>query len=117
MLSAEIDTKKNQYARAIAAYEDAIRLEDGLNYMEPPEWGHPVRQELSALLLKLNRAPEAETVFWEDLRRNPENGWSLHGVWQSLLAQGKTIQAAQVKLRFDKAWQSSDISLVNGRAN
>ena len=116
VLSADIDIANNQYARAIASYEDAIRLEDGLNYMEPPEWGHPVRQELGALLLKLGRAAEAETVFWEDLRRNPENGWSLHGVWQSLRAQGKLNQAAQVESRFAAAWRGSDIALENGRA-
>ncbi|MEM7466871.1 MAG: hypothetical protein AAF387_08310 [Pseudomonadota bacterium] len=116
VLSAEIDIKNKQYARAIASYEDAIRLEDGLNYMEPPEWGHPVRQELGALLLRLNRPREAETVFWEDLRRNPENGWSLHGVWQSLLAQGKGAEAKQVESRFFAAWQSSDTKLENGRA-
>ena len=116
VLAAEIAVAKIQYQRAIAEYEDAIRLEDGLNYMEPPEWGHPVRQELGALLLSLNRPAEAETVFWEDLRRNPENGWSLHGVWQSLLAQGKTLQASQVKQRFITAWQSSDTKLFNGRA-
>lgn len=116
VLAAEIAIEKRQFDRAISDYEHAIRLEDGLNYMEPPEWGHPVRQELGALLLKLDRAAEAETVFWEDLRRNPENGWSLHGVWQSLKAQGKSEQAQQVAARFREAWQWSDTMLHNGRA-
>lgn len=116
VLSAEIAVANNQLDDAITEYEHAIRLEDGLNYMEPPEWGHPVRQELGALLLKLKRAPEAETVFWEDLRRNPENGWALHGVWRSLVAQGKSLQAEQVAKRFEAAWQSSDTTLHDGRA-
>ena len=116
VLAADIATAKTQYGRAISQYEHAIRLEDGLNYMEPPEWGHPVRHELGALLLKLNRAVEAETVFWEDLRRNPENGWALHGVAQSLAMQGKTLQAKQVSERFRRAGQSSDTQLEFGRA-
>lgn len=116
VLAAEIAVEKKLFARAIGEYEHAIRLEDGLNYMEPPEWGHPVRQELGALLLRLDRSAEAETVFWEDLRRNPENGWSLHGVWRSLIVQGKTLQASQVEKRYRQAWNSSDTELTNGRA-
>ena len=116
VLSAEIAVAQDQFDLAISEYEHAIRLEDGLNYMEPPEWNHPVRQELGALLLELNRAAEAETVFWEDLRRNPENGWALHGVWRSLVAQDKSLQADQLAVRFSAAWQSSDTTLHNGRA-
>jgi hypothetical protein len=34
-----------------------------------------VRHTLGALLLAARRAPEAESVYREDLKRNPENGW------------------------------------------
>ena len=55
----------------------AIRYEDALIYQEPPDWHAPVRQNLGAVLLAAGRADEAEAVFWEDLKKNPENGWSL----------------------------------------
>ncbi|MEM7543070.1 MAG: hypothetical protein AAF384_16015 [Pseudomonadota bacterium] len=116
ILLAEIANADGNIEVAIAHYEQAIRLEDGLHYMEPPEWGHPVRQELGALLLANARPAEAETVFWEDLRRHPENGWSLHGVWQALLAQGRTLEAEQCEKRFETAWSASDTALMNGRA-
>ena len=50
--------------------------------MEPPEWRFPVRRELGSLLSKIGRAQEATMIFWEDLRRHPENGWALNGIVQ-----------------------------------
>ncbi len=34
------------------------------------------------------RAREAETVYWEDLKQNRENGWALFGLARALEAQG-----------------------------
>jgi tetratricopeptide (TPR) repeat protein len=116
VLSAELAVKNEDFRQAIFHLEAGVRLEDGLNYMEPPSWGHPVRHELGALLLALGRAAEAETVFWEDLRRNPENGWALHGVWQSLVQQVKPARADELGVRFKRAWRDADIALENGRA-
>ena len=42
-----------------------------------------------AVLLEAKRPSEAETVYWEDLKRNRENGWALFGLMQALKAQGK----------------------------
>jgi hypothetical protein len=36
---------------------------------------------------------EAEVVYWEDLPRNPENGWALFGLTKSLRAPSKKDQA------------------------
>ena len=74
-----------------------------------------MRQLLGAVLLKAGRAAEAEVVYWEDLRRNPENGWSLHGVWQALLAQGDKVNAALVEKRFRRAWADADVTLTSSR--
>jgi predicted Zn-dependent protease len=83
--------------------------------MEPPPWYFPVRQSLGAVLLKANRAAAAEAVYREDLRRNPENGWSLHGLAESLRAQGKPAEAAAVEQRRRKAWARADVRLVASR--
>ena len=55
-----------------------------------------------------NRPAEAETVYWEDLRRNPETGWALSGVVRALRAQKKDEQAAIVEARAKKAWARAD---------
>ncbi len=54
-------------------------------------------------------------VYWADLRRNPENGWSLFGLRQSLDMQGKTEAAAEVEQRFRRAWAGADVTLTASR--
>ena len=116
MLAGEIALARKKYDEAIDAYERAVRLEDGLVYTEPAEAHYPPRHALGAALLEAGRAAEAETVYWEDLRRNPENGWALFGVVQALKAQKKTDQAAIVEARFKKAWARADVTLASSRA-
>ena len=71
---------RKDFDAAIGHLERAVRLEDGLVYTEPAEWHYPPRHALGAVLLQAGRAREAETVYWEDLKRNPENGWALFGL-------------------------------------
>ena len=54
-------------------------------------------------------------MYWEDLKRNRESGWSLFGLHQALVAQKKTDQAAIVKARLDKAWARADVKLTASR--
>ncbi len=115
VLSGEIASAKKNYDAAIAHLERAVRLEDALVYTEPAEFHFPPRQALGAILLEAGRPAEAETVYWEDLRRNRENGWSLYGLTQALKAQGKNDDAAMVEARFKKAWAKADVTLSNSR--
>jgi hypothetical protein len=67
------------------------------------------------VLLEAGRPAEAETVYWEDLRRHPSNGWALFGLKQALAAQNKTDEAALIDGRFKKAWARSDVTLTASR--
>jgi tetratricopeptide (TPR) repeat protein len=100
---------------AVAHLDKAVRLEDAMVYVEPADWHYPMRQSLGAVLVQAGRAVEAEVVYWEDLRRNPENGWSLFGLMQSLRAQGKDDQAVEIEKRFNKAWARADVKLTSSR--
>src|SRR6476659_6268333 len=104
VLAGEIAAQKKDYDRAVPHLERAVRLEDALVYTEPAEFHFPPRQALGAVLLEAGRPAEAETVYWEDLKRNRENGWSLFGLTQALKAQGKNADAALAEARFKKAW-------------
>ena len=115
MLAGQIAFHGGQFEESIRHLETAVRLEDGLNYMEPPDWGSPVRHWLGAVLLESGRPEQAEVVYYEDLQRNPENGWSLFGLLQSLRAQGKTRTAAPVEERFKRAWARADVELTSSR--
>jgi predicted Zn-dependent protease len=83
--------------------------------MTPSLFALLVRQALGAALLQAGRAPEAEAVYREDRRRNPENGWSLFGLAQSLRAQGKGADAAVVNARFRRARARADVTLTASR--
>jgi hypothetical protein len=115
VLSGEIAAAKKDYNQAVSNLERAVRLEDALVYTEPSEFHYPPRHALGAVLLAANRAPEAETVYWEDLRRNRENGWALYGLMQALKTQGKNEDAALVEARFKKAWARADVTLTASR--
>ena len=115
VLAGDIASRRKEYDTAIAHYERAVRLEDALIYTEPPDWHAPVRHWLGAALLEAGRPEEAEVVYWEDLRRNRDNGWALFGVHQALVAQRKDEDAALVLARLTKAWAQADIKLGASR--
>ncbi len=93
---------------AIAAFERAVEVQDGLPYMEPPFWYYPVRQSLGAALLQAGRPEEAERVFQESLIHAPNNGWALYGLMEAQKARGDEAGAAQTAALFDKAWAGDE---------
>src|SRR5437762_3809583 len=70
VLAGEIAAAKQNYEAAVAHLERAVRLEDALVYKEHAEFHYPPRHALGAVLLEAKRPGEAETVYWEDLKRN-----------------------------------------------
>lgn len=115
VLAGELLAKQGNLTAGIGRIERAVRLEDTLMYNEPPDWYFPVRHILGAMLLDANQAAEAEAVYWADLQRNPNNGFSLFGLWQALTAQGKLTIATEIDKRFKKAWQRADTTLTSSR--
>ncbi len=109
----EIAAGRGRFDDAIALLDEAVRLEDGLMYNEPPDWPTPVRQILGAVLLDAGRPAQAEIVYWADLKKNPENGYSLFGLWQCLSEQERGDEAAAVRARFDAAWANADTKLTS----
>lgn len=107
-LAGHIAAARKDYDRALLHLERAVRLEDGLVYTEPSEWVYPTRHDLADVLLRAGRADEAETVYWEDLKRNRDNGWALKGLSDALRAQGKGGDAALAEERFRAAWPAAD---------
>ncbi|HEX6057649.1 MAG TPA: hypothetical protein VFZ11_01435 [Gemmatimonadaceae bacterium] len=115
VLAAEIALREGATEEAIARLENAVRVEDGFSYMEPPYWHQPVRHLLGAALLRAGRAREAEARYREDLARFPENVWSLRGLERSLTAQQRLDEAADARARYTKAAAEADIVLTSSR--
>ena len=106
--SGEIAAGRGNRKLAVAQLTDAVRLEDALNYEEPPMWYYPVRESLGGQLLAMGRAQQAETVYRDDLKKNPGNPRSLYGLAQCLSKEGKSEEAALAREQFRKAWRYAD---------
>ncbi|GAA0558193.1 hypothetical protein GCM10009098_27690 [Rheinheimera aquimaris] len=115
MLTAELAWQQGDQKKAFSVLAQALAIEDELPYDEPPAWHAPVRHTLGAMLLAANRAAEAEQMYRDELKRNPENGWSLFGLMQALQAQNKTGEASATDARFRQAWAHADVTLASSR--
>lgn len=112
VLAGEIAFRQGRMDEAVTALNAAVKIEDDLLYMEPPDWLQPARHSLGAILTAAGRFAEAEAVYRADLKRWPENGWSLYGLGVCL-KQRNAPEAAGVQERFEKAWQHADTQIVS----
>src|SRR5438477_10077800 len=114
MVEGEILIREDKLDAGVAELREAIRLENALNYDEPPGWLIPVRHSLGATLMQNGRYAEAEQIYSEDLVRLPENGWSLYGLASSLRAQKKNLsEAAATDAKFKRLWASGDTKITS----
>jgi tetratricopeptide (TPR) repeat protein len=111
ILDARIAEAKSDHEEAIRFWEQAVLIEDKLNYGEPPEWFYPVRESLGAALLQNGQAERAEAVFRADLEQYPRNPRSLFGLLRSLEAQEKRPNVEEIRRQFEAAWKDSRVQL------
>ena len=109
IVAARIAATERRNDAAVALLRQAVAAEDRLAYDEPADWFFPARHLLGAQLLIGGRAAEAEAVYREDLRRNPDNGWALRGLVAALRAQGRAHAAAAEAHAATLAWKHADV--------
>jgi tetratricopeptide (TPR) repeat protein len=112
VLEAKLALLEEKPESGIRLLEEAVGLEDQTRYDEPTDWLYPVRHILGAELLELGRAGEAEKVYRADLERNPENGWALFGLTESLRRQNRAVESAEVEARYRMAWTRADVRIM-----
>ena len=108
LVEARIEQAQENWAAAEHHLEEAIRLEDTINYMEPPYWSYPVRQTLGAVRLQAGNAIGALQALEAALESHPNNAWALWGVWQAEEAlavdQGDAGNVIAARRAFERAW-------------
>lgn len=112
ILTGAIANARGDGQEAIRDDTEAVKMQDALGYDEPPSWYYPTRETLGADLLANHQPALAEADFREDLKRDPNNPRSLHGLAESLRAEGKTAEAAKVEAQFNQGWSHADITLA-----
>jgi len=114
MTEGEILIRENKLEAGIAELREAIKREDALKYDEPPGWLIPIRHSLGATLVRNGRYAEAEQVYREDLRKLPDNGWSLYGLAESLRAQNKNVaETKATQTKFKKMWARAETKITS----
>lgn len=113
VVAGELAALKGNLPSAIKHLKKAVINEDNLVYTEPSAWHIPTRQNLGAILMKAEKYLAAEKIYKEDLSQLRQNGWSLIGLYNAYVAQGKTTEARKIKREFDKAWKDADIEISN----
>lgn len=111
ILSAEIAGKQNQLEASVSLLKEAVRIEDKLNYNEPPDWFFSVRHYLGPKLIKAGKYNEAEKIYRQDLQTWKKNGWGLMGLYNALTYQKKNNEAQKIKAAIVEAWQYADTTI------
>lgn len=112
LLEGSIAMSQKNYKAAIASYTKAVVKEENMVYTEPRDWLLNPKHYLGNAYVKSGDFITAEKVFRKDLLNNNENGWALYGIYQCLLGQKKTKEAAVMLARYKKAFSQADIKLV-----
>jgi tetratricopeptide (TPR) repeat protein len=113
VLSAGIAVKQGQLDKSVALLNEAVTIEDKLNYNEPPDWFFSVRHHLGAVLLKSGKYAEAEKVYKQDLKSWRKNGWALIGLHNALALQHKNSESEKTKSSFDESWKYADLKIMS----
>src|SRR5262249_18477312 len=107
-LEGEMFLRNGKARYALDPLQRAVETEDELNYDEPPPWPLQPRLSLGEALLALGKKSEAAQVYREDLKRYPDNGWALYGLFRA-------TKSAESRKQFDKAWSRADVKLTASR--
>jgi tetratricopeptide (TPR) repeat protein len=97
-------TFRGRHMQAVDHFRQAIAIEDGLPYTEPPWWYYPVNQSLGSALYQAGKYEEARQAFTAALAKYPNNGWALYGLAMAERAQGRPAQAAAARAALNRAW-------------
>jgi tetratricopeptide (TPR) repeat protein len=120
MMLGELEYHKGNYGKAFEHLRRSVELDDNLPYDEPWGWMQPTRHALGALLLEQGHYDEAEAIYRADLGldntlsracQHPNNVWSLQGLHECLMHRGDTVEAAHIKLQFDKAVALAEVPI------
>lgn len=95
---------EEDFATAVEAMEEAVALQEGLAYTEPPYWYYPAKQTLAAMALRAGDAERAEHLFLEALAEAPNNGWVLYGLSEAYKARKDKAAAKYAESLFKNAW-------------
>jgi tetratricopeptide (TPR) repeat protein len=110
MLEGEIAYRDGALEHGFAELRKAVELEDNLHYDEPWGWMQPTRHALGALLAEQRQFDQAEQVYRDDLKRHPQNPWSLRGLHECLIER-QSPEAEETLRQLQNATEHCDFTI------
>lgn len=111
VLEGEILAAEGKMDESIQILREAVAIEDGLNYNEPPDWFFSVRHHLGDILIRAGKPRDAIEVYEADLVVFPKNGWALSGLLKAYEAAGIKDKIKNTDSMFREAWAHADVLL------
>ncbi|WP_298238152.1 hypothetical protein [uncultured Algibacter sp.] len=111
VLKAEILAYERDYKASIVLLKEAVKMEDALNYNEPPDWFFSIRHHLGHVLLLNGQKRLAIETYLEDLERLPKNGWAYHGIKTGYEALNDNQNTLKYEALFKESWEHADFEL------
>ena len=115
VLEGEVKSQSDQLDSSIELLNEAVALEDALQYQEPTDWMLSVRHHLGAVLLENEMPKDAIEVYKKDLFKWPKNGWALKGLSNAYITLGLDDHAEEANHHFERAWSQADIEIESSR--
>ncbi len=101
---ARIAAEGGDLKMAIQLMEQAVIVQDGISYTEPPFWYYPARQTLAAYALRDGQHDRARALFYETLVESPNNAYALYGLSKTFEAMKDDRSADYAMSLFEDAW-------------
>lgn len=110
-LRGSIAAAEGDIDRAVALVEEAVEIEAGMGYHEPPMVFRPALQTLGDINLAAGRWEAARDAYdgLLEIRRN--SGHALYGIARSYELEGDNARAQDAFKQFLEAWQTADAGL------
>ncbi len=115
VLEGELLAHEAHYSKAIMLLEEAVSIEDGLNYNEPPDWFFSVRHHLGAVQVDAGFYEDALYTYQEDLKRLPRNGWAMNGMLAAYYKINDEDRIRETNQQLLEIWKNADTVLSGSR--
>lgn len=115
VLKGEILASEGKFDESITLLKEAVALEDGLNFQEPPDWFFSVRHTLGAVQIEAGKYAEAIKTFEEDLKILPKNGWAQHGLKLAYQKLDDKANLKNIENQIKDSWATADIVIESSR--
>lgn len=112
ILAARLAGAAGRSADAVALLTEAVAIQDGAEYSEPPPWYYPVRETLAFVLYRSGATADAEAALRKCLALTPHDPRALLALRQVLDDTGRHADARSLDAEIAAAGLHADRPLV-----